>query len=66
MYWHVITVPKKDFGLTLGAIGLGGGTVTATKPSGGAIAITYITNDDVGRLLPGGRTGGMAVERVEL
>jgi len=54
MYWHVITVPKKDFGLTLGAIGLGGGTITATKPSGGAIAITYITNDEMKQWPPAG------------
>src|SRR6476620_9383035 len=54
MYWHVITVPKKDFGLTLGAIGLGGGTITATKPSGGAIAITYITNDEMTQWPPAG------------
>jgi hypothetical protein len=46
MNWHVITVQKKDLGLTLGAIGLGGGTVTATKPSGRAIAITYVTHEE--------------------
>jgi len=43
MKWHVITVAKQDLGLTLGAIGLGGGTVTATKPCGRTIAITYVT-----------------------
>ena len=46
MEWHVITVAKQDLGLTLGAIGRGGGTVTATKPSGRTIAITYITTRD--------------------
>jgi hypothetical protein len=46
MTWHVITVPKSDLGLALGAIGLGGGTITATCPSGSDVAITYVTHDE--------------------
>jgi hypothetical protein len=43
MKWHVVTVSKHDLGLTLGAIGIGGGTVTATRPEQGQVVITYVT-----------------------
>lgn len=43
MNWHDITVPRRDLGLALEAIGLGGGTVTATKLSGEDVTITYVT-----------------------
>lgn len=43
MSWHVVTVLKADLGLALGAIGLAGGTVTRTLPSGDEVAITYVT-----------------------
>lgn len=45
MSWHVITVAKCDLGLALGAIRLGGGTVTATSPSADEVAITYVVAD---------------------
>jgi hypothetical protein len=43
MNWHVVTVARDDLGLTLGAIRLGEGIVTATKLLGDDIAITYVT-----------------------
>ncbi|GAB7007920.1 hypothetical protein JCM18899A_53990 [Nocardioides sp. AN3] len=43
MNWHVITVPRSDLGLALGAIRWGGGTVTSTKLAGPDVAITYVT-----------------------
>lgn len=43
MNWHVITVPRADLGLALGAIRWGGGTVTATRPCGPDVAVTYVT-----------------------
>jgi hypothetical protein len=46
MNWHVITVSRSDLGLALGAIGLGGGTVTATALSEGDVTITYVTNTE--------------------
>jgi hypothetical protein len=36
-------VPRCDLGLAVGAIRLGGGTVTATHVSDDAVDITYVT-----------------------
>jgi hypothetical protein len=52
MNWHAITVPRRDLGLALGAIGLGGGTVTATRLSGADVTITYVTNSGRSGLSP--------------
>ncbi len=43
MKWHEVTVPRRDLGLALGAIALGGGTITASRPEGDSVVITYVT-----------------------
>lgn len=43
MNWYSITVVKRDLDLMVGAIRWGGGTVTATRPDGDGVAITYVT-----------------------
>ena len=45
MNWHEVIVSRDELGLALGAIGLGGGTVTATLPGRDTVAITYVTRD---------------------
>ena len=52
MNWYVVRVAKSEFGLALGAIGLGGGTVTATRPTGDEVVITYVTNSGCASSLP--------------
>ncbi|GAA1947816.1 hypothetical protein GCM10009798_03680 [Nocardioides panacihumi] len=52
MTWHVITVAKSELGLALGAIRLGGGTITSTSPSAEDVAITYVVGDERATLVP--------------
>ncbi len=52
MSWHVVRVARSNLGLALGAIGLGGGTVTAARPDGNEIVITYVTDRGPAPLLP--------------
>jgi len=58
MNWHVITVSTSDLGLALGAIGLGGGTVTASIPSESGVTLRYVTRSPSEINLPHGSEGG--------
>jgi hypothetical protein len=51
MTWYVVSVSKHDLGLALGAIGLGGGVVTATRPEREQVVITYVTGTPAPRVL---------------
>lgn len=55
MNWHVLTVRRDDLGLALGAIGLGGASVTATRSSVDEVTITYVTYGELWEANPAPR-----------
>ena len=52
MNWHEVTVSRDDLGLALGAIGLGGGVVMASRPGPGTVTLTYVTRVAAPRSTP--------------